>query len=531
MNRQRPVFPSAVVLAVLAALLLTRPLMATQEGELGPSGTQFWAQSSAGLGIAPQAGAEFGIALAAGDFDCDGFDDLAIGMPGEDLVGAPAGGRVLILYSGDNGPDAVDRQIWTQNSPVLEDDGETNDRFGDVLAAGDLNGDGCADLAVGVPNEDFDTDTSAGAVHVIYGSSLGLTGDDDDFFYQGLASINGVGETGDRFGGALAIADFDDDGIDDIAIGSPGEDVESDAVENAGAVHVLFGSVTGVSTAGQVLFLRGAGLNGSPQEGEEIGRVLAAGEWNPLTAGRELAIGVPFHDIGDLDQAGAVLLVSDIPGALFNSLYSQATAGVPGVEEELDRFGAVLAGGDFDGDGIDELAVGDPVEDLQNPFVGDVGSVTVLDFDGDGHMQWLQDDLNPESSETGDHFGGALASGDFDGDGIDDLAIGAADESLGPIGQGGLLHVLYGEPGSGLGNSRDQIWLQTIDPTEAGDLFAGTLVAGHFSRHEGSDLAIGAPGETIGGLAATGAVNLLFSNALFLDDFESGDASEWAPFI
>jgi hypothetical protein len=255
--------------------------------------------------------------------------------------------------------------------------------------------------------------------------------------------------------------------------------------------------------------------------------VLAAGEWNPLTAGRELALGIPFHDIGDLDQAGAVLLVSDIPGTLFNALYSQETTGVPGVEEELDRFGAVLAGGDFDGDGIDELAVGDPIEDLQGPFVGDVGSVTVLDFDGDGHTQWLQDDLNPESSEVGDHFGGALAAADFDGDGIDDLAIGAADESLGPVGQAGLLHVLYGEAGSGLGNSRDQIWLQTLDPSESADNFAGALIAGHFSHHEGADLAIGVPGETIGGLAATGAVNLLFSDALFLDDFESGDTSEW----
>jgi hypothetical protein len=414
---------------------------------------------------------------------------------------------------------------------VIEDDGEPDDLFGEVLAAGDFNGDGCDDLAVGVPREDTDAGLSVGALHVLYGSELGLTGDDDDFFHQALASINGVAEAGDRFGAALAVGDFDDDGIDDLAIGSPGEGIESEAVADAGAVHVLFGSAGGLVTAGQVLLYRGQGLNGSPQVTEEIGAVLAAGEWNPLTAGRELAIGVPYHDLGDLDQAGAVILVSDISGALFDSIYTQDTVGVPGVAEELDRFGAVLAGGDFDGDGVDELAVGDPIESLEGPFVGAVGSVTVLDFDGDGHVQWLQDDLNPESSETADQFGSALVAADFDADGIDDLAIGAPDEDLGPIHQAGLLHVLYGEVGGGLGNSRDQIWLQTLDPSEADDRFAGALAAGHFSGHSGADLAIGAPGETIGGLAATGGVNLLFSKALFLDGFESGGADRWSAGI
>jgi len=519
-----------ICLLSLAAALLDlaiAPVLA-QPGELGPVGTQFWSQASDGLGIDPQANSGFGDALAAGDFDCDGFDDLAIGMPLEDLVGAPAGGRVLILYSNDFGPAAVDRQIWTQNSPVIEDDGEPNDRFGAVLAAGDFDHDGCADLAVGVPNEDIGADIAAGAVHVIYGSELGLTGDDDDFFYQGLASINGLGEADDRFGAALAVGDFDDDGIDDLAIGSPGEDMEADEVDNAGAIHVLFGSASGIVTAGQVLFYRGAGLTGSPQEGEGIGAVLAAGEWNPLTAGRELAIGVPSHDIGGLDLAGAVILVSDIPGALFDALYTQDTTGVPGAAEELERFGAVLAGGDFDGDGFDELAVGDPLESLQGPFVGAVGSVTILDFDGDGHTQWLQDELNPESSEAGDQFGGALVAADFDADGIDDLAIGTPDEDLGPINQAGLLHILYGEDGAGLGNSRDQIWLQTLDPSEDDDGFTAALVAGHFSGHSGADLAIGAPGETVGGLAATGGVNLLFSKALLVDGFESGGTARWS---
>lgn len=128
-----------------------------------------------------------------------------------------------------------------------------------------------------------------------------------------------------------------------------------------------------------------------------------------------------------------------------------------------------------------------------------------------------------------DVSGYQLAAADFDGDGIDDLAVGAPDETLGPVGQAGLLHVLYGEAGGGLGNSRDQIWLQTLDPSEDADHFSAALAAGHFSRHTGADLAIGSPGETIGGLVATGAVNVLFSQALLVDGFESGDMSSWQP--
>lgn len=515
-----------VHLPVYAASVLL--LSAVAQAQLGSTGTQFWNQGSPGIGIAMEADAGFGYALAAGDFDCDGFDDLAIGMPFEDLVAGNEAGRLIVLYSTALGPVAADNQVWGQNSPVIEDDAEPSDRFGEVLAAGDFDGNGCDDLAIGVPYENIGDEGNAGAVNVIYGGVDGLSGDGDDFWHQNLATIDAVAEGGDAFGAALAVGDFDGDGLDDLAIGAPGEDIEAAAADDAGAVHVLWGSIFGLAAGDSLTLYRGNGIGGSPQPGEGIGRSLAAGDFVPLFAGDDLAVGAPGHDVDGLDQAGAVILLSDLDGSIFDSTWTQDSAGVPGAAEEFDRFGADVAAGDFDGDGFPELAVGVPDEDRENPDIGSIGAVIVLDFDGDTNQIWTQADLNPEQEELGDEFGFALEVADFDADGIDDLVVAAPLEDLGPIGGAGLIHVLYGEAGEGLTNGRDQIWIQTIDPSETNDQFGFALAAGHFSGHSGADLAIGAPFESIGAFAGTGAVNMLFSSALFRDGFESGATTLWS---
>jgi hypothetical protein len=500
----------------------------TAYAQLGPTGTQFWSQNSPDMPIAIEADANFGYALAAGDFDCDGLDDLAIGMPGEDLIGAVNGGRLIVLYSTEAGVALDFNQVWGQNSPVIEDDADPDDRFSQVLAAGDFDGNGCDDLAIGVPLEDIGADSNAGAVNVIYGSAEGLSGDFDDFWHQDLATIDAVAEPEDRFGAALAVGDFDGDGFDDLAIGVPREDIEADAADDAGAIHVLWGSIFGLVAGESLTLYRGSGLAGSPQPGEQLGDSLAAGDFLPLFPGDDLAVGAPGRDVDDQNEAGAVVLISDLGGSIFNSTWSQDSDGVPGAAEDFDNFGYSVAAGDFDGDGIAELAVGVPFEDREVPSISAIGAVNVLDFDGDPHQIWTQANLPPEQEEENDQFGHTLVAADFDADGVDDLAIAAPFEDLGPIGSTGLLHVLYGEAGDGLTADRDQIWIQTIDPSQDFDQFGLALAAGHFAGHSGADLAIGAPFESIGAISQTGGVNILYSAALFVDGFESGDTNEWS---
>ena len=111
----------------------------------------------------------------AADFDRDGYADLAIGVPGEGTGTLTSAGALNVLYGTPDGISASGDQLWEQGELVLEDGTEENDRFGWALSAGDFDGDGAADLAVGVPYEDIGNAEDGGAVHVLYGAPpLGL---------------------------------------------------------------------------------------------------------------------------------------------------------------------------------------------------------------------------------------------------------------------------------------------------------------------------------------------------------------------
>ena len=92
-------------------------------------------------------------AAVQGDFNGDGFADLAVGAPGEDL-GSPDAGAVNVLYGSAAGLTSAGNQFWHQNSPGIAERADAGDLFGSALAAGDFNGDGFDDLAIGVPAED-----------------------------------------------------------------------------------------------------------------------------------------------------------------------------------------------------------------------------------------------------------------------------------------------------------------------------------------------------------------------------------------
>jgi len=142
--------------------------------------------------------------VAAGDFDNDGFADLAVGAPFENVGATAAAGAVSALYgSAGAGLTTTGAQSFTQVGGAVEPD----DQFGAALASGDFDRDGVADLGAGAPGENVGGVLGAGAVSALYGSAGGLTTSGGQLFTQNSAGVPGAAEEFDFFGDALAVGD------------------------------------------------------------------------------------------------------------------------------------------------------------------------------------------------------------------------------------------------------------------------------------------------------------------------------------
>jgi hypothetical protein len=204
-------------------------------------GSQLWSQGIGGVPGAAGAGDLFGASLAAGDFNGDNVADLAIGVPGDNTAGVHAGSSIVLYGSKGTGLVSFGSQLWSRKSNSNLGNPAEGDRFGQSLSAGDFDGNGYDDLAIGVPGANVGDTAGAGAVIVFYGTETGLSTLRNQLWDQNGLDNSGGAEAGDAFGSALAAGDFNGDGVADLAIGVPGEDIV--AVVNAGSVNVLYGRV------------------------------------------------------------------------------------------------------------------------------------------------------------------------------------------------------------------------------------------------------------------------------------------------
>ncbi len=161
------------------------------EGGLSSVGDQQWHQNVTGLAGVSEASDYFGESVETGDFDCDGYLDLVVGIPREDTSGKVDAGAVQVLYGSSGGITTVD-DVWVRGSGGVDGVLESGDHFGASLAAGNFNGqlvlgNDCDDLAIGSPGEDLDRTWSRGGADSIEAG----VGDDVVFGGPGKDTIDG----------------------------------------------------------------------------------------------------------------------------------------------------------------------------------------------------------------------------------------------------------------------------------------------------------------------------------------------------
>ncbi|MEU3795203.1 FG-GAP repeat protein [Streptomyces fructofermentans] len=359
------------------------------------------------------------------DFDGNGFDDVLIGAPGAAVGGAKAAGYVTVQYSSASGLSTTRRSVLGQNTSGVPGAPEAGDGFGGAVASGDLDNDGYDDAIVGVPGEDLSGVSDAGGAVVFWGSPSGLRGSDSTWLENGLP------RAGANFGLAVEAAryfapdpaDPDANLRDSIAV------LENDAL--------LFFTAPPAATTKRLKPVEGEvrARDVSPLETDFAFRSLSHGNYNEdswadlaisgVTTGEDPGVGATrvLHGAPDVDALG--------DGGTFEG-------------------GPSVVSSDFNHDGQDDLAIGDT--GVGAPLGGSV-SVHLGRGDLSGLaptpvQTWTQDSPGvPGTAEAGDRWGAELSSGDTDGDGRPDLAVGAPGEDVGSVSDAGAVWTLRGAAG------------------------------------------------------------------------------------
>lgn len=380
----------------------------------------------------------------------------------------------------------------------------------------DFDGDGQSDLAVGAPGERSGGANEAGAVHVVYGAFGGGI-QRGETWSEATAGVPGDPEIADRFGWALAAADFNNDGFSDLAVGAPYDDEVVGSIYNSGAITVLYGSPAGLSVLGAQRLTQGSnGVPGQAEPGDRFGWSLSA-QSSRVSLLPLLAVGAPGERMGRSFDAGVVVVLrGSAYGVSGNG--SQVLTGPKDSSGRVragDQFGFSLAGGDLDDDEFEDLVVGMPYHTTTRLHGGGAVRVfygAVSGFAAEHARTWSLRDLAPRTRGINHNFGFSVAVGNFGRGGAVDVAISAP----GNDNTGGVVHIVYGDAGRRW-KTGIQHWSQRSpgvpDVPEDRDFWGGKLVAADFGRTSHDDLAIAAPTESVNGVRETGAVTVLYGSA------------------
>ena len=397
-------------------------------------------------------------AVPTADFDRDGISDVVAATPKQ------GSGWLTLVPGGVNGPVSASKVKLNQGSAGVPGAAESGDQWGTATAWGDINADGYADLAIGAPGEDDTTGhADRGAVTILYGPKFDSGADTmalgDD--YEPAAA---------RFGATVAVGDFNADGKADVFTAATGTGGNWAARFNDG--HEVAGDLT---TASGALAYADA----------------ASGDFN---RDGYADVALTYRD------ASGVGRVTWFKGSRSLGLAKVSTLSVKG--------GRSIAAGDVNGNGYDDIVVGQPVAAESGAVSG--GQVTMIPgastgFTTTGMTKITQDTAGVAgANESGDALGTSVSVGDFNADGYADVLTGAPNEDItrsGNRSNAGAVWLFKGTS-SGLTGTGSLSYSQDTTgvpgSTEKDDKLGSSVSLTDYSGHGRAHLLIGAEGEDTG---------------------------------
>jgi hypothetical protein len=455
-----------------------------------PASAQFTGEPTQLSQAPPQAGAQFGATLATGDVNGDGFADLLVGAPLADVNGQADAGQVFVYFGPSLGGTPT-----TLQAPAPQ----AGAHFGLFLTTGNVNGDGFADILVGAP------DGGAGALYVFHGGQpLDATSD------RTLQAP--MPEAGARFGISAGVGDFNADMMPDIVVGANRADVtvtgQMQPTVDAGQAYIFFGPGFDPAMARTLQAM-------TPEAGAHFGTAIATGDVN-ADRFSDIIVSGDRTDVmatgGTEVNAGEAVVffgaAMSTPPAMFSPTISVTLREV--TIQRGAAFGRAVAVGDITGDGTADIIIGAPLLDA-SPSIKDVGELTV-------YVGAMGLTGTPTGNATirgpiaaNAYFGLSVALGDVNGDGLGDIVAGSPGSEVPGFPSAGRAFVfLSGTPLMGALNTN--VTLQAPDPgSNAG--FGQAVAVADFDGNGVADMAVGAPGATVGGVAGAGRVYVFFSTA------------------